>query len=686
MPNQLANENSPYLVQHAANPVDWYPWGPEALELSRREDKPIFLSIGYAACHWCHVMAHESFEDPEIASILRAGFISIKVDREERPDLDSIYMAAVVSMTGQGGWPMTVFLTPDLQPFYGGTYFPPQRRHGLPSFKELLLFLTDAWQNRRAEITSSAQQLSLHLEQRSGRETSSGTFEPAALDSALTSLVAGYDWQYGGWGAAPRFPQPMTLEFLLRRHRAGQPAALKPALHALQVMARGGMYDVVGGGFSRYSTDNAWLVPHFEKMLYDNALLARVYLHAWQVSAEPYFRQVVEETLGFVARELLSPQGGFYSSLDADSEGEEGKFYVWSLDELRRVLGQDSPFFESAYGLTAQGNWEGKIVLQRALADDVLATQFDLNSRQVVDRLKDCHTRLLQARGTRIRPGTDNKVLTAWNGLMLAAFAEAGRVFNNPAYLQIASRNADFLLTSLRPDGKLRRTWRLGRAGREVFLEDHATLILGLLELYQADFNQRWYSEAVQLAEEMLARFSDPSGGFFDTASDAETLLTRPKELQDNATPSGNALAAEALLRLSALTEGSDWRRTAEQALDQVAELAAQYPTSFGRWLSAADFALGRVDQVAILGDLSDERTLALIHTLRQAYHPNLVLAVSSHPPADGAPALLDGRPLLQDQPTAYVCQGFVCLQPVTRPDELTMQLSSDRNPDIHSG
>lgn len=377
----------------------------------------------------------------------------------------------------------------------------------------------------------------------------------------------------------------MTIEFLLRRHLAGQTEALKTALHALQAMALGGKYDVVGGGFSRYSTDNDWCVPHFEKMLYDNAQLARVYLHAWQVSGDPFLRRVVEETLGFVAREMLSPQGGFYSSLEADSEGEEGKFYVWSLEELRSVLGEANDFFESAYGVRAMGNWEGKTVLQRAVDDATLASRFGLNREEVTEKLTDCHARLLAVRNTRIRPDTDDKVLTAWNGLMLSAFSEAGRVFNNDAYLQIASRNADFLLTALRPDGKLCRTWRLGQAGQEVFLEDHAALILGLLELYQSDFNQRWFLEAYELAGEMLEYFIDPAGGFFDTARDAETLLTRPKDLQDNATPSGNALAVEALLRLAALTEKSEWSQIAEKALGLVTEMAARYPTVFGRWL-----------------------------------------------------------------------------------------------------
>jgi len=679
MSNHLANQTSPYLLQHATNPVDWYPWGNEALEKARREDKPIFLSIGYAACHWCHVMAHESFEDPEIAAILHSGFISIKVDREERPDLDSIYMAAIVSLTGQGGWPMTIFLTPTLEPFYGGTYFPRERRHGLPSFKELLLFLSDAWKDRRSEITKSAQQLSLHLKQHSKRGETPGTLNPEALDIATDRLIAEYDFEYGGWGAAPKFPQPMAIEFLLQRHLSGHPKALETAFHALEQMARGGLYDVVGGGFSRYSTDKSWLVPHFEKMLYDNAQLVRVYLHAWQINHEPIFRRVVEETLEFIRREMLDQQGGFYSSLDADSEGKEGKFYVWSLDEICHILGDDSPFFEKVYHASEGGNWEGKLVLQQSVNDTTLASLNGMSRDQVVDRLNNCHARLYKERNKRIRPGTDDKILTGWNGLMLSAYADAGRVFNNASYLEIAGCNADFLLNCLHTGGKLRRTWRRGQSGLEVFLEDYAGLILGLLELYQGDLNPRWFREARQLAEEMLTHFSDPEGGFFDTPHDAEALLTRPKDLQDNATPSGNALAVEALIRLDALNVVPEWRHIAEKALGMVADLAPNYPTAFGRWLSAANLALGKVNQIAILGELSDERTQALINVLRDIYYPNMVVAISSHPPPAGAPALLNGRPMLNNQPTAYVCQGSVCTQPVTQPEELARQLTPNK-------
>lgn len=666
MINHLANSTSPYLLQHAHNPVDWYPWGTEALEKARHEDKPIFLSIGYAACHWCHVMAHESFENLEIAALMNAHFINIKVDREERPDLDSVYMSAVVALTGQGGWPMSVFLTPDLRPFYGGTYFPPEPRHGLPAFSELLLAISEAWKGQREEITRISGQIIAHLNEQSSRIATPTTFDPALLGAASRALIGSYDWEHGGWGAAPKFPQPMAIDFLLRRHLAGDADALKPVVHVLSAMARGGMYDVVGGGFARYSTDNDWRVPHFEKMLYDNAQLAQVYLRAWQVTGEPFFRRVVEETLGFVTREMLSPEGGFYSSLDADSEGEEGKFYGWTLEEIRTTLGEAADFFETAYGVTSRGNWEGKIVLQRAADDATLTSRFGLSSEQLVEKLTGCHTKLRAIRNTRVRPGTDDKVLTAWNGLMLSVFAEAGRVFQNYRYIEIATRNADFLLTALRPDGKLRRAWRAGQAGDEVFLEDYASLILGLLDLYQSDFNNHWFLEAYGLAGEMVQRFADPGGGFFDTPANAETPLTRPKDLQDNATPCGNALAAEAMLKLAAFTDKAEWRAQAEKALALVAEQSARYPTAFGRWLSGADFALGNVKQVAILGALSDKRTLAIIGEIRKAYHPNLVVAAAPFPPPEGAPALFSDRSMVDGKPTVYICKGFICRQPVT--------------------
>jgi uncharacterized protein YyaL (SSP411 family) len=461
----------------------------------------------------------------------------------------------------------------------------------------------------------------------------------------------------------------MTIEFLLRRHAAGNDQALKPVVHVLEAMSRGGMYDVVGGGFSRYSVDNFWRVPHFEKMLYDNAQLARAYLHAWQVTRQPHFKQIVVETLDFVARELTHPAGGFYSSLDADSEGEEGKYYAWTMEEIREILGAHSEFFEAAYGISSKGNWEGKTVLQRALDDTSLAVRFNLDPKSVAAGLAGSHSRLRAARAARVPPGTDDKVLTAWNGLMLAACAEAARTLLEPElqhkYLVLATRNAEFLLDALRPDGKLKRSWRQGRVTTEVFLEDYAALILGLLELYQTDFQNKWFAVAEELAIEMIDLFSDPGGGFFDTSRDSKQLLIRPKDLQDNATPSGNALACEALLRLAAFTENVRYRDLAWQSLQLVAHPARRYPTSFARWLSAADFALASVKQVAVLYETNAEEAQQLLQTIQAPYRPNTIVAASTFPPPENAPALLMDRPLREGKPTAHVCEGFVCKVPV---------------------
>jgi uncharacterized protein len=676
MPNKLINENSPYLLQHANNPVDWYPWGEEALTKARTENKPIFLSIGYAACHWCHVMAHESFEEEETAGFMNEHFVNIKVDREERPDLDAIYMQATVAMTGSGGWPMSVFLTPDLKPFYTGTYFPPVQRYNMPAFRDVLAGIARAWKEEPEEITRVSGQVANHLQQTlTSDQGSEIQFTQEHLGAVAKAVVESYDWGYGGWGSAPKFPQPMTIEFLLRRHVAGDQDALKAAVHVLKAMARGGMYDVVGGGFSRYSVDNFWRVPHFEKMLYDNAQLARAYLHTWQVTKDPHFKQIVTETLDFVGRELTHPAGGFYSSLDADSEGEEGKFYVWTLDEIQGVLGDDSEFFEAAYGVSERGNWEGKTVLQRALDDAALAARFKLDPETIPAKLADSHAKLLSRRAGRVRPGTDDKILTAWNGLMLAAAAEAARALDDPTlqhkYLVMATRNADFLLDALRPSGKLKRSWRQGNVINEVFLEDYAALILGLLELYQTDFQEKWFSAAEELADEMIELFADPSGGFFDTSKEAEELLLRPKDLQDNATPSGNALACEALLKLAALTDNGNYRDIAERGLRLVANYALRYPTSFGRWLSAADFALGNVKQVAVVYDSNQEDAHDLLHAIQSNYRPNMIVAASSHPPSENAPDLLRDRPLKDNAPTVYVCEGFVCKMPVNTISDL---------------
>ena len=678
MPNQLLNENSPYLLQHADNPVNWYPWGEEALVRARAEGKPIFLSIGYAACHWCHVMAHESFEDEETAALMNEHFINIKVDREERPDIDAIYMQATVAMTGSGGWPMSVFLTPDLRPFYTGTYFPPVRRYNMPAFKDVLLNLAKVWDEQREEVDRVGSQVLQHIQPQLLAQAENA-LSAETLEAATKSLLESYDWGYGGWGSAPKFPQPMTVEFLLRRALSDSPQqeqSLKASQHVLDAMSRGGMYDVVGGGFARYSVDNFWRTPHFEKMLYDNAQLALAYLHGYLVTGEARYRRVCEETLDFLLREMTHPSGGFYSSLDADSEGEEGKFYVWTQDEMEKILGPDFDFFKTAYGITPQGNWEGKTILQRTLDDSSLAARFKMDTEAVHTKMAEGHARLLEARNSRVRPGTDDKVLVMWNALALTAFAEAGRYLERQDYLEAAIRNARFLLDNLYVTDRLRRSWRDGQAKHNAYLEDYAGLILALVALYQSDPNREWYTTALIYADEMVAHFTDPNGGFFDTRDDHEALLVRPKDIQDNATPSGNALAAMALLQLATYGDRTKWRDTAEAMLASIQNALLRYPTSFAQWLSAADFSIGPTREVAILGELEDAKTQALVRTLWKSYRPRQVAALSAFPPGPGSPVLLIDRPLLNNEPTAYVCQGFVCLRPVNSPEEMEMQLT----------
>ncbi len=677
MSNHLLHENSPYLLQHADNPVDWYPWGSEALEKAYREDKPIFLSIGYAACHWCHVMAHESFEDPNTAAMMNASFICIKVDREERPDLDSIYMNFVVATTGAGGWPMSVFLTPEGKPFYAGTYFPPVRSHNLPAFREVLETVARLWHTDREAILSSSEGLTQNLVAQLDLRPKAGELTQDLLEQAIKTITQGYDWQNGGWGGAPKFPQPMLIEFLLRQRSRGDKASLEMALHALRSMAQGGMYDVLGGGFARYSVDPTWLVPHFEKMLYDNAQLALVYLHSYQITGESFFRDVCESTLDFVLREMTHPNGGFYSSLDADSEAEEGKYYLWALDEIRTILEnpEDVNLLMAAYGISQSGNFEGKNILHRALTDDQLSLQFHLDQQIIPEKLSGMRKRLLEARSARVRPGTDDKVLVSWNALMLMAFAEAGRALDRQDYLAAAVKNANFMLEYMFIGNQLRRSWRGGVALHNAFLEDYAGLGLALLSLYQADPEPHWYQVSMKLLEQILQHFKHPVIGFFDTPDDHETLLYRPKDLQDNATPSGNALAAMLLLKLATYEGRSDWRSFAEEMLSSNLEMMPRYPSAFAQWWCAADFALGPVHEVAILGDLTNPATQSLLQPLWHSYHPRLVLASSGYPIQAGSPALLSARPLLNSRPTAYICQGFVCLQPVNNPGEMLAQL-----------
>ena len=680
MTNRLAGETSPYLRQHAENPVDWYPWGQEALQRARDEDKPILLSIGYAACHWCHVMAHESFEDPATAEIMNRYYVNIKVDREERPDLDSIYMSAVQAMTGQGGWPMTVIATPDGRPFFGGTYYPPVPRHGMPAFKQVLLAVADAWSKRREEIERSAGEIAVHLQEISSAEAfgGGGTLNADLIDRALDGLLHTFDAKLGGFGQAPKFPSSMTLEFLLRVHaQRGDTMALRMVEHTLTMMARGGLYDQIGGGFARYSTDDRWLVPHFEKMLYDNALLARVYLHAWQVTGKPLYRRIVEETLDFVVREMRHESGGFYSSYDADSEGEEGKFYVWSAAEIRAALGPDAELFMVAYDVGDRGNWEGHNILNRPRDPAEVAALYELDEAELERRLAANRQTLYAVRASRIWPGLDDKVLTAWNGLMLAAFAEAGRALNRPDYTEIATRNAEFLWANLRQDdGRLLRSWKAGAGARyNGYLEDYAFLAGGLLALYRTTFEPRWFVWARELADRMMIHFSDGAGGgFYDTSDDHETLLHRPKDLQDNATPSGNSMAAQVLLLLGLYTgEGGYWD-TAEAMVAALTDPMARYPGAFSQWLAAATLILGQPQEVAIAGNPGAADTRALLDVVNGRYRPDLVVAVGDDAAAGIIPLLAD-RPRIDGRPTAYVCRRFVCRLPVNEPGALAEQL-----------
>jgi uncharacterized protein YyaL (SSP411 family) len=675
MANHLHNETSPYLLQHLDNPVDWYPWGDDAFALAQAQDKPILLSVGYAACHWCHVMAHESFEDEATAAQMNADFINVKVDREERPDVDSIYMQAVTAMTGRGGWPMTVFLTPDGKPFYAGTYFPNEPRHGMPSFRQILTGVKQAWDHDRANVVSSAGEVAQQLRALSSVSLEVGAIREEVLTTALRGLEGSFDPTWGGFGGAPKFPQPMTLEFLLQQHlRAPESDALAMAETTLQRMGQGGMYDQIGGGFARYSVDHRWLVPHFEKMLYDNAQLARVYLHAWQLTGNGFYRRIVEETLDYLLREMRHADGGFYSSLDADSEGEEGKFYVWSAREIREALGDDADLFMRIYGVSEEGNWEGHNILNLHLDPNSLAEQMGLEPSALGSQMARARAKLYDIRSKRVWPGLDDKVLTSWNGLTLAALADAGSALGRADYIEAATANAQFLHRTMRREsGRLLRTWKAGADAKyNAYLEDYAFLADGLLALYEATFDLRWIDWSQQLVALMLQHYHDEeSGGFFDTSDDHEALIHRPKDLQDNAVPSGNSATAMVLLKLSLLTGNGDYQTIAERSIGTMTKLMSQYPSGFGHWLQTARFMLGDPREIALVG--SDEALAPLLEVVRNHYRPFKVVAASAE--GKSTLQLLQDRPQVGDHGTAYVCRHFVCQAPVTEPAALAEAL-----------
>jgi uncharacterized protein len=675
--NRLATETSPYLLQHAHNPVDWYPWGAEAIDKATAEDKPILLSIGYAACHWCHVMERESFEDDDTAALMNEHFVSIKVDREERPDLDAIYMDAAQAMTGSGGWPLTAFLTPDGKPFFAGTYFPPVPQHGLPSFRQVLTGIAQAWSDRREEVVTQGTNIAEHIKRAGLLSASHEPLTDEITRTAFSRLHQAFDAERGGFGGAPKFPQPMTLEFVLRCAVRGWEPATTIVTTTLDRMAGGGIYDHLGGGFARYSTDASWHVPHFEKMLYDNAQLARLYTRAWQVTQDDRYQRVATETLEYLLREMQHAEGGFFSSQDADSEGVEGKFFVWSWDELEVLVG---PAVATCFGAAPGGNWEGTNVLWRPRDVADVAAEHGISADELAAEMEDARQMLFEIRERRVKPGTDDKVLTAWNALAIGAFAEAGRVFREPSYVQTATRCAEFVLTHLRDErGRLLRSWRDGVAGRPGFADDFAVMASACLTLYETTFELRWFEQALALADDLIRLFRDDErGGFFQTGSDAEELVLRPKELYDNATPSGNSVAAEVLLRLALFTGDAGYEHAGVAALRLIRDAMAGAPTGFGQALCALDLYVGPSNEVAIIGNPVAAETRALAAEVTgSAYRPNIVLAVAAAGD-ERAPLtvpLLRDRDMRDDRATAYVCQRFACKLPVTDATALREQL-----------
>ncbi|MBA4018093.1 MAG: thioredoxin domain-containing protein [Pirellula sp.] len=687
MANRLAKETSPYLLQHQNNPVDWYPWGAEAFAAAKKLERPVFLSVGYSACHWCHVMEHESFENAEIAKKLNDNFISVKVDREERPDIDQIYMNAVQSLTGRGGWPMSVFLTPEKQPFYGGTYWPPKAARGMPGFDAVLDAVLDAWKNRREALFDQAKQLTDHLKVvgSAGTGPSDTKLSVATVTAVEAALARNFDLREGGFGAAPKFPHPMDMRVLLRvAQRSGKAAAREMVTFTLDKMIGGGIYDQLAGGFHRYSTDARWLVPHFEKMLYDNALLTGALVEAYQATGREEYARTIRETLDFILGDMTDADGGFFSTLDADSEGEEGKYYVWTVKEIDAVLGaEDAKLFNTAYDITTAGNFEveehpGRSIpnLPRKLAD--VARSLDLEIADLQSRLAAARTKLLAVRKKRIPPGLDDKVLVSWNGLMIDAMAAASGALDEPRYLAAAQKAADFILTKLRkPDGRLLHAYRHGQAKFDGYLDDYACLANALVSLYEADFDARWINEAGALCDVMLDRFADKtSGGFFYTADDHEELIARNKDVYDNATPSGTGMALAVLVRLGKLTGIEKYVAAAERGLKSLGDLFERAPTAVGQSMLALDLWLGPTQELVVAAPDAASRD-EVLRILRRQFRPHqVVAAVPNTGKSELLAGLLAGKQPVAGKPALYICENFTCQAPIVGLEAITKELT----------
>jgi uncharacterized protein YyaL (SSP411 family) len=675
--NHLINETSPYLLQHAHNPVDWFGWNDEAFEKAKAEDKPVLVSIGYSACHWCHVMEHESFEDEATARMMNEKFVNIKVDLEERPDVDQIYMTFVQMTSGHGGYPLNVFLTPDKKPFFGGTYFPPVNRYNMPSFQRILASVSEAYRERKDEVVHSANEILGEIQKMSSVETTAENLSLDLLDFSYRSFVKNFDSVNGGFGGAPKFPPPMSLEFLLRYfYRTKDKKALEMVEKTCRKMANGGIYDQLGGGFHRYTVDAIWLVPHFEKMLYDNAQLARIYLHLFQITKDEFYKRIAVETLEYVKREMLDPQGGFYTAQDADSEGVEGKFFVWTPEEVSTVLGaEDAHIFNFYFDVTEHGNFEEKNILNVRNSLENSAEQLQISEEKLKEILERGRKLLFEEREKRIKPFRDEKVLTAWNGLMLATFSEASAILDSSEYLEIAKRNADFILENLQKDDYLLRTFKDGQAKLNAYLEDYANFADGLVELFQVSGDVRYLKEAKRIADLMISEFWDAEdGGFFFTGNNHEELLVRSKDFYDNAAPSGNSAAADVLLKLARLTGDEKYERFATTILRLVAAQIKRYPQAFGRVLSTTEFYLNRTKEIVIIG----EKGNGLEREVWQEFLPDKIVVLSDKIDKD-----VDIIPLLQDKnmidarPTAFVCENFTCQKPATNVEDLRTQLTA---------